>query len=386
MKRQYGTGGITWLSEDKAKLRYWCTDPSTGQRRQRSKTVRGTELEVEAASLSLRMRYDPSTVAPQEVTLDVLVNQYLNARKKNGEPRSPYSRHKELGRYNRHIRPVLGTRIANSITTQDLNLVYNQLQENLSPSTIQKINAVLGAAYELGISFGHLSKNPTKRTRRPSVVQLPPQAPSAEAVQSHLELLHDNDHELALAVLVLSRLAIRRNELIALRWKHINLQERWLEIREGITHPTGLSAQSTPTKTGKLGWARYPLGDTLVEALGDHYTRYEKVMADIGVEPTDEAFVLSPSPTRESPWYGDSLTKRLARHMDHHPELQRFTLLDLRHYAATELVAGGASLVHAKVMLRHQSTKTTERYYVAVRDQQLLQESLALQERLDHRA
>tara|TARA_B110001454_G_scaffold70702_1_gene68817 strand:- start:1183 stop:1401 length:219 start_codon:yes stop_codon:yes gene_type:complete len=72
--------------------------------------------------------------------------------------------------------------------------------------------------------------------------------------------------------------------------------------------------------------------------------------------------------------------------MDHHPELQRFTLLDLRHYAATELVAGGASLVHAKAILRHQSTKTTERYYVAVRDQQLLQESLALQERLDHRA
>jgi integrase len=386
MKRQYGTGGITWLSEDKAKLRYWCTDPSTGQRRQRSKTVRGTELEVEAASLSLRMRYDPSTVAPQEVTLDVLVNQYLNARKKNGEPRSPYSRHKELGRYNRHIRPVLGTRIANSITTQDLNLVYNQLQENLSPSTIQKINAVLGAAYELGISFGHLSKNPTKRTRRPSVVQLPPQAPSAEAVQSHLELLQGKDHELALAVLVLSRLAIRRNELIALRWKRIDLQERWLEIREGITHTPGIGAQSTLTKTGRLGWVRYPLGDTLVEALGDHYTRYEKVMAEIGVEPTGEAFVLSPSPTRESPWYGDSLTKRLARHMDHHPELQRFTLLDLRHYAATELVAGGASLVHAKVMLRHQSTKTTERYYVAVRDQQLLQESLALQERLDHRA
>ena len=360
-------------------------DPSTGKRRQKSETVRGTQLEVEAALLNLRMRYDPSTVAPKEVTLDVLVNQYLNARKKNGEPRSPYSRHKELGRYNRHIRPVLGTRIANSITTQDLNLVYNQLQENLSPSTIQKINAVLGAAYELGISFGHLSKNPTKRTRRPSVIQLPPQAPSAEAVQSHLELLQDKDHELALAVLVLSRLAIRRNELIALRWKHINLQERWLEIREGITHPTGLSAQSTPTKTGKLGWARYPLGDTLVEALGDHYTRYEKVMADIGVEPTDEAFVLSPSPTRESPWYGDSLTKRLARHMDHHPELQRFTLLDLRHYVATELVAGGASLVHAKAILRHQSTKTTERYYVAVRDQQLLEESLALQERLDHR-
>ena len=386
MKRQYGTGGITWLSEGKAKLRYWCTDPSTGQRRQRSKTVLGTRLEIEAASLSLRMRYDPSTVAPKEVTLDVLVNQYLNDRKKNGEPRSPYSRHKELGRYDRHIRPVLGTEIASSITTQDFNRVYNQLQESLSPSTIQKINAVLGAAYELGISLGHVSKNPTKHTRRPSVIQLPPQAPSAEAVQSHLELLHDKDHELALAVLVLSRLAIRRNELIALRWKHINLQERWLEIREGITHTPGIGAQPTLTKTGRLGWARYPLGDTLVEALGDHYTRYEKVMAEIGVEPTGEAFVLSPSPTRESPWYGDSLTKRLARHMDHHPELQRFTLKDLRDYAATELVAGGASLVHAKAILRHQSTKTTERYYVAVRDQQLLQESLALQERLDHRA
>jgi len=54
MKRQYGTGSITWLSEEKAKLRVWFTDPSTGQRRQRSETVWGTRLELEAALLSLR--------------------------------------------------------------------------------------------------------------------------------------------------------------------------------------------------------------------------------------------------------------------------------------------------------------------------------------------
>ena len=79
MKGQYRTGSITWLSEEKAKLRVWFSDPSTGQRRQRSETVRGTHLEVEAALLNLRMRYDLSTAAPKEVTLDVLVNQYLNA-------------------------------------------------------------------------------------------------------------------------------------------------------------------------------------------------------------------------------------------------------------------------------------------------------------------
>jgi hypothetical protein len=136
MKRQYGTGSVTWISEGKAKLRVRFTDPSTGERRQRSETVWGTQLEVEAALRNLRMQYDPSTVPPKEVTLDVLVNQYLNARKKNGDQRFPYSRHKELGRYNRHIRPILGTRIARTITTQDLNRIYNQLQEDLSPSTI----------------------------------------------------------------------------------------------------------------------------------------------------------------------------------------------------------------------------------------------------------
>jgi hypothetical protein len=191
MKRQYGTRSVTWISEGKAKLRVRFTDPATGKRRQKSETVWGNQLEVEAALLSLRMRYDPSTVAPKEVALDVLVNQYLNARKKNGDQYSSYSRHKELGRYNRHIRPVLGTRIASTITTQDLNRIYNQLQEDLSPSTIQRINAVLSAAYELGIGLGHVSENPTKHTKRPSVIQLPPQEPSTEAVQSHLELLHE---------------------------------------------------------------------------------------------------------------------------------------------------------------------------------------------------
>ena len=385
MKRQYRTGSITWLSEEKAMVRVRFIDPATGQGRQKSKTVRGTELDVEAAVIDLRMRYAPSTVAPEDITLADLVVQYLNDRKKNGDERSSYSRHKELGRFKRHIGPALGTRIAQAITTQDLNRIYNHLQKNLSPSSIQRINAVLGAAYERGIDLGFVSHNPTKRTRRPSVPTPLPTAPKAETVQAHLNILREEDPQLALAVLLTSRLGFRRGELIALRWRHIDLEARWLDVCEGLTHTPGIGVETTPTKTGRQGWARCALGARLAEALEDQRTRYEKVMASIGEYPTDDAFVLSPTPTHETAWYGDSLTKRLGRHMSRHPELPRFTLKDLRDYAATELVAGGASLSHAKALLRHQSAKTTERYYVAVREQQLLQESLALQERLDHR-
>ena len=387
MKRNYGTGGITWLEKGKAKIRIRTRpDPITGKCRQVSRTVYGNRDDAEIALLKLKLEYASEPVSKPDVTLEALVDLYLDSPKKNGEERSPYARHKERRRFERHVRPAFAGRQADSVSPQELTLFYDQLLKvPLSPATIKLVNALIGAAYERGLRRGLVSSNPTKLAERPSVTARKPTAPRIDTVLAHLDLLYEEDPELALLVLLASGLALRRSELLALRWEHVDLIDGSINICEGITNTPTVGQQTTGTKTGRLGWTIFQIGEHLMDELTKQHERLEKAAANLGVEIKPGSYVFSPAPLHQKAWYPDSVTKRVKRHMRAHPELPSFTLKDLRAFAATEVALSGAPRAMASAILRHQSIQTTEKYYVAVRDGQAREAALDLQRRLDER-
>jgi integrase len=99
--------------------------------------------------------------------------------------------------------------------------------------------------------------------------------------------------------------------------------------------------------------------------LRDAFERLEKVAADVGADVSPDAYVFSSDPVHGKPINPDTLTKRLRRHMDRHPELASFTLKDLRAFVATQLHAEGADVTTAQAVLRHQSSQTTLKHYRA---------------------
>jgi integrase len=185
-----------------------------------------------------------------------------------------------------------------------------------------------------------------------------------ETVKAHLEILQE-DPETALAVRLAATIGLRRNEIAGLRWEHVDLDKGLVSITEGITVTPGQGASVTSTKTGLHGHGVLSADEELVAILRDTSERLEKVAADLGEDVRSGAYVFYSGPLHEKPIKPDTLTKRLRRHMDRHPEIPSFRLKDLRAFTATQLHAEGADVTTAQAVLRHQSPQTTLRHYRA---------------------
>jgi integrase len=118
--------------------------------------------------------------------------------------------------------------------------------------------------------------------------------------------------------------------------------------------------------------------------LRDAFERLEKVAADVGADVSPDAYVFSSDPVHGKPINPDTLTKRLRRHMDRHPEFPSFTLKDLRAFTATMLEATGADITTAQAVLRHASGQTTMRHYRAARMDRVRGATVELGRRIAH--
>ncbi len=368
-RRAHGRGGIDWLGPNKAKIRTrTAPDPLTGKRRQVSQIVYGTPDEVEAALLQLRLLHSYGPIAQTDFTVDQMIEVHLSTPKRDGTERASSSRYKDRSRYRLHLQPIFGKRQAGAVTPQELTIHYDRLLQNLKPNTVRLIHALIRSAYTSAIERGLLESNPATKARCPTVKAPAPVAPSVSSVEAHYRILLKSDPDMALVVRLAACLGIRRAEILALKWHHIDLESGSVAITDGLTNTPGIGQEKTETKTGRFGWAEFPLVEQLAGELTDHRTRLEKNAAQLGVSPPDDGFVFSSSPLGEAAWHPDTPSKRLRRHMLNHPETPPFTLKNLRAFVSTEVIARGASLQSASAILRHESTQTTAKYYNAVRE------------------
>ena len=365
----YMSGHIRRLGQDRYLVRISCAwDPVTGKRSQPSKVVHGSRQDAELALAQLRVDYSNRTGLPSTMTIDGLIKQFLNSPTKSGRSREPGSRYREHRRYETHVQPGFGERLADSIQPYELTRLYDSLvAKGLSPSSVRLIHALIGGAFAWGVKRGFVSSNPAKRAECPSVRREPPSAPSMETVQAHLRILQEEDAETALVVRLGATIGLRRNEIAGLRWEHIDLDNGLVSITEGIAVTPGEGTSVTSTKTGQHGHGVLSIDEGLILLLKDAYERLEKTAADLGVEVPSDAYVVSRDPLHGKPINPDLLTKRLKAHMASHPGIPPFTLKDLRAFTATMLEASGADITTAQAVLRHRSGQTTMGYYRAAR-------------------
>ena len=342
-------------------------DPVTGKRSQPSRTIHGSRRDAELALAELRVEHSHCLTPLSDITLNVLIDQFLSAPTRSGSPRGPGSRYREQCRYQRHVQPGMGHRVADGINSHELTRLYDALvARGLKATSVRLIHGLIRSAFTWGEKRGMVSSNPAKLAECPTARTEPPHAPSMETVQAHLEILQE-DPETALAVRLAATIGLRRNEIAGLRWEHVDLDKGLVSITEGITVTPGKGASVTSTKTGLHGHGVLSADEELVAILRDTSERLEKTAADLGADVPSDAYVFSSDPLNGKPINPDTLTKRVKAHMDRHREIPSFTLKDLRAFTATMLEATGADITTAQAVLRHSSGQTTMRHYRAAR-------------------
>ncbi len=251
----------------------------------------------------------------------------------------------------KHIVPGVGSLRLVKLSPDDLDSLYRSLgEQGLSAKYIRLIHAVLHRALRHALRRGLVGSNVADLAQAPAASRTEFRVLSAEEAARFLATTED-DRLGALYVLAIHT-GMRQAELLGLRWADVS--EGHLSVRQQGCRIDG-EWRFMPPKT-KAGRRMISLSPTATEALRLHRLRQsEERLAAPSWQDLDLVFPNA----KGRPIERENLLRRAYWPALKRAGLPRIRFHDLRHTAATLLLAGG---VHAKVvseMLGHSSVAIT---------------------------
>ena len=201
------------------------------------------------------------------------------------------------------IKPYLGDKKIGSVTTADVQKLYNRLRENgrqnehyekgnaLSDSYVRAVHMMLHQAMERAVRERLIVKNPTDGTTVPKPNYAPKQILTEEQLEKFLEVVRQDPVWSDFFYTELTT-GLRRGEICGLKWQDFEETTGRLHIRRAVTNRKGGGVKVGETKTEK-GSRVIQLPPSTAELLRE---RKKKSYSDwIFHNPTVPEIPLSPS-------------------------------------------------------------------------------------------
>jgi integrase len=175
-----------------------------------------------------------------------------------------------------------------------------------------------------------------------------------------LRLIDGADPDLGTFLRVAAVTGARRGELAALRWSDVDLVRATLAISRSVVGKNNDDALVVKsTKTGSQRTTALDPGT--VDVLTRHRDRCKERASAAGVT-LDDAFVFSPAAAGRRPWRPDGISLAFRRFRNE-VGLRGVRLHDLRHAAATQMLAAGIPVRTVAGRLGHANATTTLNVY-----------------------
>ena len=264
-----------------------------------------------------------------------------------------------------YIKPHLGDKKIGSVTTADIQRMYNWLRENgrvnehyekgnaLSDSSVRGIHMLLHQAMDAAVQERIIVKNPTEGTVIPKTNYAPKKILTEAQLQKFLDVVRQDEVWSDFFYTELTT-GMRRGEICGLRWQDFDEKTGRLQIRRAVTGKKGGGVKVGETKTEK-GTRTIQLPPSTVEILK---ARKKKSYSDwIFHNPTVPELPLSPQTAYRR-------MKTLLRYA----ELPSIRFHDLRHTFATMALEHGMDVKTLSTIIGHVSSATTLDIYSHVTD------------------
>jgi integrase len=246
---------------------------------------------------------------------------------------------------NGHMIPVFGDMQLRLISRESIQSFLNsKLRSGLSWKTVKHIRTSFGTVLGAAEMRGLIQSNPARHTKLPRRGPVTEKAPIApEKIRQLLEALPEPSRSLAW-LLVLT--GLRVGELLALRWRNIDLALGWLRVRETVYEGRFDDPKSKRSKR------TVPLGAKGIELLSAF--KPQCIDPDALVFPT----------RRGTPFCRRNLLKRQLAPTCKRLGIEGVTWHWLRHANATLLDAVGTPLGTVQALLGHSSAEITREIYL----------------------
>jgi integrase len=347
-------------------LRYTLgTDPATGKRRIATATVRGKRRDAEKELRRLLRSLDTGEhVDPTRMTVRQWLAAWLGAVRQEVSPKT-HERYGEI--VNNFLIPALGNLALNKLAPAHIQEAYNHWATSgrrdgkkggLAPLTRRYIHVILRSALARAEEQQLLARNPADvfRKRLPKVERKEMVTLSAEEAQRLLEGLKNT--RIYWPVMLALATGMRRGEILALRWKNIDLDRGVISVVQSLEQ-TNKALRFKDTKNSRARPITMP--GFAIQELRLHKREQAEELFALGIRQNGETLACCRADGQ--PLQPRSLTHQFALLCSRVEGLPRIRFHDTRHSHATQLLASG---VHPKVTqerLGHSTIATTMDLY-----------------------
>lgn len=340
-------------------------------RRVRKHVMGHTRAEVKEKMAALMRAHDERRPIPsQREKLGPFLRRWLDEVAKPTLRASTYDSYDDILRA--HLIPGLGRHPIAKLTPAEVQTFLNgKLAGGLSPRRVQYIHAVLRRALGTAERWGMVSRNVAKLVDPPRVPrhEISPMTP--EQAKTLIETSADDRHR-ALWITALGT-GLRQGELLGLRWEDVDLKVRRLRVRHTLANVGGTLTLLEPKTDRSRRTIMLP--DTVVTELRAHRTRQKEERLVAGSRWVDSGHVFTTTIGR--PLHAATVTRAFQAALKG-AELPDSRFHDLRHAAATFLLAQGMTLEDVKQLLGHSSITLTSNTYGHVLEQRQRQVARAM--------
>ena len=263
----------------------------------------------------------------------------------------PHVAKRNLGHFNRHIKPYFGHRIITSIKPIELEKWQNQLLQKYKNSTVVKYRSVFMSILDNATENDVIQKNPLRKVKSPKTIK----KVTMNDIDIDIDIFPFSEKEIKIIlentngylknfIMLMFSSGIRPGEIIALLWKDIDFDKKQISIYKTIvnSHKGPVKTLAIKRKIDMLPMAEFALKKQF------ELTGYQEIV-----------FLSS----FHKQFYSHDIIGVHFKKVLKKVNIQVRKLYNLRHTFASLLISKGEDITWVSKTLGHESVQTTLKYY-----------------------
>ena len=333
------------------------TLPPQNGRRQRRSFFGTTRAEAAAKMRGAQSKQDNGLPLPSEkLTLAAFLKTWLLTKQPDLRPES-YRRYEEAVRL--HIVPAIGKKALAKLTPADVQACYAACRaKGLSGTSVQLIHGALHKALDDAARWSQAARNVADLVNTPRRSTPEMRTLTGEESAALLRAAQGDPLEAFFAVALTT--GLRLGELQALCWREVDLERRRLRVTATLAGVADGKPVLAPPKTSRSRREVY-LSEMAVEALQHHRAQQLEARLLVGQHWQDNDLVFANAFGR--PLDGNNVRERSFKKLLARAGLPPMRFHNLRHAAASLLMAEGVGIKVISEMLGHADITVTLKVY-----------------------
>lgn len=329
--------------------------------------VKGNKKRAEAFLAEVKRTFEAPKpaekygISKHMLYVDFLDKVYMPATKNNVEL-STYSSYEYMVKNIKEYFKPKAIRLCD-IQAVDIQDFYTNLSKKVSASTVRHYHSVIHASLKMAYELDLIPSNPSDKTKKPGAKQFIPSYYSAEEMNKLFEATKDDD--IGLLIRMTAFYGLRKSEVLGLKWSAINFSGDTITINHTVTRTLvdgkNVIVKKDRTKR-KASHRTLPLDKNIKEELlklKAKQKEQKKLCKSSYSKEYEEYIFVDSLGNLFNPNYVSNHFKTLLKRYG----LKQVRFHDLRHSAASLLLAAGIPMKQIQEWLGHSDYSTTANIY-----------------------